>query len=448
MVLLLHLALGLVSLFGNVFLIVWIFAFILSFLLQAEKSYVNYFIFICYIGSFEVLGRVLKCNPFIPYEFTKYFFVVASLPLLFRNARFIWLILLMLVSVFISYQICEASVQDYVFNAMGPISLAFLVAAFYKVRINDPLDKLRFIVYPIIALWVYCLINTPSIDELGLDLGANEKSTGGFGSNQVSTVFGLATFILTIRLATGRRLSSWFVLDLGILLLIFAQGLLSFSRGGIMGGVVGIAVFLLYYFRKRFSPAAMVATVFFTLALGIAFELLNQATNNLLLDRYKGKTYGTEVGVKENDLNNLTTNRYAIFLGDLDLWYSSPVYGVGIGQSRFLREEDTLSPAHVELSRLLAEQGIFGALFFLIWLWLGWQGFRNNATDIGKAMALAFFMVAVFTSFHAAMRTYVTPLLTLLAIVMYSEKSRMDSAVKIKKRIKKNVWNTRSLSAA
>ena len=62
----------------------------------------------------------------------------------------------------------------------------------------------------------------------------------------------------------------------------------------------------------------------------------------------------------------MTTGRFEIFIEDLILWDKYIIFGAGAGASRYLRGKglDGISP-HTEISRLLAEHGIFG-LFILV----------------------------------------------------------------------------------
>jgi hypothetical protein len=93
-------------------------------------------------------------------------------------------------------------------------------------------------------------------------------------------------------------------------------------------------------------------------------------------------------------------------------------FGVGAGASRFLRGHLNGTVAHVELSRLLAEHGVFGLVYFLILCWIGIKLFKSNPNPMLKGILIAFYLVAIYTSFHAAMRTFVTPALIGLSLLL------------------------------
>ena len=151
----------------------------------------------------------------------------------------------------------------------------------------------------------------------------------------------------------------------------------------------------------------------------LSFIGLNNFTSGVVLDRYMGRTEGVIRGSKELNLNSVTTGRYSIFQEDLDLWYNNIFVGVGVGNSMYLHRNGAL--AHSELSRLLGEQGLFGGLFFLVWCYLCFISYRQQPTGFGKVFVLACAILAFFTTFHAAMRTFVTPVLTAFAIFEYTK---------------------------
>ena len=91
--------------------------------------------------------------------------------------------------------------------------------------------------------------------------------------------------------------------------------------------------------------------------------------------------------------------------------------------------------AHVELSRLLAEHGVLGFIYFLILCRLGIQLFKSSPNPLIKGILMALFLVAMYTSFHAAMRTFVTPALiglSLLSIKLPEPKKVSPTKVRAK----------------
>src|SRR5690606_31754763 len=93
----------------------------------------------------------------------------------------------------------------------------------------------------------------------------------------------------------------------------------------------------------------------------------NRLTDNILLLRYQGETAGTLRGTREKDLSQITSGRYDIFLSDLQIWTDNFILGVGPGESPNMREGASQFKllAHVEMSRLLSEHGLFGFIISL-----------------------------------------------------------------------------------
>jgi hypothetical protein len=139
-------------------------------------------------------------------------------------------------------------------------------------------------------------------------------------------------------------------------------------------------------------------------------------TNGLLFLRYEGKTSGTILKDESVTLDKLTTGRFELFKSELEL-FKNNYFGVGAGASKFVRLFRQDSVTHTELGRLLSEHGILGLLFFSILLYYFInQIFKSRSSHI-NCFLVSLFFIAIFTSFHAATRTYVSPLLMGLAFL-------------------------------
>ena len=219
------------------------------------------------------------------------------------------------------------------------------------------------------------------------------------------------------------RLSGSRLVDLFLVGLFAFQGLLSFSRGGMIGGALGIMVFaFVIQFSKvtgtRFRlPRVGRLVLVGSTVLVMIFLVANWVTKGTLLLRYQGETYGTLAGAREKDLDLITTGRLEVLLEDWQLFSEHPVNGVGIGASRFMRSASQGVNAHVELSRLLSEQGLFGLMYFILLLLLSINLLLINRHPVYKAIAIGFYLIAVYSTFHAATRTYISPLLIGLSLV-------------------------------
>ncbi|MES2780130.1 MAG: O-antigen ligase family protein [Bacteroidota bacterium] len=386
-VIIFHILLGTLSATSNTVIIGWFFIVILfetPNIIDRNKLNIKLNNAIVYLVSLEVLARMAKTSPFIPYEVSKY--VMCALFLygicLNYNKGYIGLLLLALILPAAFYDQSEAvSNELLIFNIMGPIDLALGVIYFKGQVINKEqlFNLIKLALYPAISVLAFAFIRTPDYDEIDFSLSANFDTTGGFGSNQVSTVLGLGLFLTFLLWICGKIISKNKLFDMVIMMGFVLQGLLTFSRGGMIGGAVAILTLL---FLMTFSGTRLSATnkinlprvglyLIPAMILGLlVFQFVDSLTGNNLSLRYKGETAGTLAGSKELDLNTFTTNRYEIFLGDVELWKDNVLLGVGAGASKALRPttEEVPTAAHVELSRLLAEHGLMGLLFFLILL--------------------------------------------------------------------------------
>ena len=87
----------------------------------------------------------------------------------------------------------------------------------------------------------------------------------------------------------------------------------------------------------------------------------------------------------------------------------------------YLRDDTRRVAPHLELSRLLSEHGLLGAFYFLILCGLGVKLFKKANYTSSDAILFAIFVLALFTTFHSAMRTYISPLLIGLSMLTVYE---------------------------
>ena len=436
----LHLLLGVLVSNSTTVLYVWFFGILAvetPKLLAAKKGLniqLNYFI--TYIVSFEMLCRMARTSPIIPYEMSKYIlFVLFAYGIMMRYSKgnIGWLMFLLLIPALFYDDSESINTENLIFNVMGGLDLALGVIYFKGQSITKEqlLNMLKLCVYPLLAVLSFVVIRTPEYDDIAFDLSANFDTSGGFGSNQVSTALGLGLFILVVFWLIGKEFTGNRILELGLILGFFFQGLLTFSRGGVTGAVIACLalVFLISFSggRKMSTKINLQQIAVYLIPiviLGIlVFQAVDSITGNNLTLRYKGETAGTRAGSKEVSLNTLTTNRYAIFLGDLELWEENILLGVGAGASKDLRPttEEVPTAAHVELSRLLAEHGLFGLFYFILILLIPFTVWRSNPDPLYRSILIAIYILGLYTSFHAAMRTYITPLLISMSLIVVKE---------------------------
>lgn len=417
-------------------MVVWYYALMASFFIEfaSLKFQQKDKLIICaliYLSGLELLARMTKTSPLVPYEISKY--IMTFLLLLgiilkpIKPSKGWWMLLFILPAMFYDFSGEAKGYMPIVFNLFGPIDVALAIIYFSQIRIdNEDLRKyMRLLFWVLMAPLLFAILKTPSYDEIEFTLSANFNTSGGFGSNQVSSAFGLGFFLLFASWIQNWNLSGKRLLD-GLLMILFLfQGIMTFSRGGVIGGFLGVILVILFIFKSssklemKNNLKIVKYVVLFSIVGYLAFAIANGITGGMIANRYKGETIGTLSGYKEQTFNNMTSNRFDIFIGDLELWIENPISGVGVGGSRYLRGRVEGVIAHVELSRLVAEHGILGGGYFLILITVGIDIIKKNRRlkIINGYFLAGLFVVALFTTFHGGTRTFVSPLLIGIACV-------------------------------
>lgn len=425
-----HMGMGVICVFTPWFLIGW-FYFILGVhflkgIQEMGKGRFFYFLaMMIYLISFELLDRMAKTSPFIPYEVGKYFMLITSLVALFFYGKKnnVAMIMAFLLVPALFYDLSEKrQFFDLINYFFAPFAAAIGIAVFYKQKVSEQqlAGIFRLIWLTSLSALVYSYIKTPDFEAIDFGLSANFDTTGGAASNQVSTVFGVGMFLTFYAVINRSRFSGFVILDILILFAFAFQGLLSFSRGGML---IGMLCMLIYYFfaytgaKSRLNARSLLLLLLVVAAGFIAFRVADQITGGKLLLRYKGETKGTLLGAKEKSLDVITSGRLSIFTEDIELWQRNPILGVGVGASPYVRFKDRRVAAHIEFSRLLAEHGIPGILFFLLLLFLYYSLWRDPSFKPNRNLFLALFIMAFLTTFHAAMRTFISPVFFILAVL-------------------------------
>lgn len=287
------------------------------------------------------------------------------------------------------------------FNLAGPVCLG--VSALYcyykKIKKEDFQRVLLMLLMPVIAQAVYLLFYTPSLDEVMISFSGNYASTGGFGPNQISTIMGLAVFLLSTRLFTIKNLKIN-IIDALLLLMVGYRGVVSFSRGGIVTAILCVFAFLmLFYFKQNAKTIKKLnLKIIGVLVIFISVWIFSSLeTGGLIGNRYTNRN---AMGQMEDDI---TTGRVELIETELTAFYHHPITGIGVGKGKEYRQEQLGIgiASHNELSRLLAEHGILGvfALCILIFVPITfWFKFKNNY------YFLAFVVFWFMTINHSAMR--------------------------------------------
>lgn len=367
-----------------------------------------------FVVACEVLFRMNAGG--LGYEFGKYatmLFLIFGMMVETKKKEiptaFVIFILCLLPSILVvKFPTFDDTRQMLSFNLSGPICLGISVIYFYKRKL--PRSQLRSvflaILYPITAMSVYLYFYSGDLSGVEFNTDSNFQASGGFGPNQVSTVFGLGILVIAASYFLNLRLFRIKYLNIVLLFVFLIRGLATFSRGGIIAPVVAIAVCIIVIsltdpnFQNRIGRIVYAFLIICGAAV-FGFNYVNDVSGGLLEMRYKGESmYDKE---KEK---NFFSGRDEIFIEDLEVFQQNVILGVGPGMAKEKREE--LSgyevSAHVEFTRMLSEHGLFGVLALLIlFLFPVKTYFSLKSTDNKILLVLCVVFVYV-TLGHAATR--------------------------------------------
>ena len=327
-----------------------------------------------YISGAEVFLRTT--DGVIVYEFCKYaVMIVIAFGMFFsgfsKNAIPYWIYLLLLIpSVVIATFVLNSSVEDrkiISFVISGPACLGFSALYAYQRKVSyDQMHNILLAVgLPIISLTTYLVLYNPSVRDVITGTDSNTATSGGFGPNQVSTALGLGIFVFVCRAILQSSSFKTVILNLAIAAIITFRGVVTFSRGGIYTSIVMISL-LLFGLYVKFNANGKIKLSYFIVGLFTISSLIwvysLSQTNGMIGNRYSNKdAFGR---LKESKF----TGREELAASELNAFYSSPIFGVGVGKSMEIRKQETGIDAasHNEISRLLAEHGSLGILILLI----------------------------------------------------------------------------------
>ncbi|MES2812693.1 MAG: O-antigen ligase family protein [Bacteroidota bacterium] len=363
-----------------------------------------------YVVGAEVFLRMAKMF-FLGYEFGKYAVILFMVLGIFyqgfsKRAFPYWIFLLFLIPGIVwgilnlSF---EADIRKAIlFNILGPVSLG--ISAVYcadKEFLLSDIDKLtRIMLYPLMGILVYILLYTPDLREAITGTDSNSATSGGFGPNQVSTVLGLGMFLIFVRLLFFSKGTLITMVNLGLLALFSFRCLITFSRGGMITGVLMIVFLLLATYpyvsiqAKMKLNFGMVVLVVFGVSV---FAYSISQTNGLIMNRYQNKNaLGQEKASQ-------FSGREKIAEMEMNYFMEHPITGIGVGKNKENRKEETgeSGASHSEVTRMLSEHGTLGIINLLILLIIPLVFYVNNKQHI---FLLSFFVFWLFTINHAAMR--------------------------------------------
>ena len=292
-------------------------------------------------------------------------------------------------------------------NLSGPIVL--LASALFFSRFSCSKQELKKILMwgigPVISVGIIVLLSIIGASEIKWGASSSAVSSGGFGPNQVSVALATGAFfcIIMVFLQKKKILKSIF---LTIALLLFAQSLLTFSRGGVIESAIATGVFFIYLVGPRggkyFKSAVVLGIICVVVMSNYIVPKLDSFTEGGLSKRYSEKEE-----IAENMEFYTTTHRIALIKADIKGFLDNPFFGQGLGSSTAIHRKyaEINAQTHTEWSRLLLEHGMFGmmAIVFLM-IWMKKRSLTAK-TALSRAIFRSFAVKAIFYMFHAGMRT-------------------------------------------
>jgi len=262
---------------------------------------------------------------------------------------------------------------------------------------------LLFAILLIFTMSILILLKMPNFASYHFLPYSNSTTSGGYGPNQVSTIFGFGIAILGYSQIMKDYIFQYKIIDLIILALFIGLGLITFSRGGIFGVTIAFSFAVSYYifqgqrniqliFKGMVLLAAVIVTWFYIVSI----------TDGIISQRYglSEASYGKKLIM---DL----TGRAEIYEMDMNIFYDHLFAGVGVGNGNKMRENygyGKAVAAHTEYSRMLAEHGILGLFSLLMFLGISIYHLLLACSKKSKFIKILFGMLAILTLSHSAMR--------------------------------------------
>lgn len=372
-----------------------------------------------HLMGYEMVYRMAGAS--FSWEFGKYAGIVLLLFGFFIGRRkftpwiFVFLLVLLIPSIFLTDHPDPERLNNMImFNITGPLSLVVAGLYFYKRGVFQDVYfhqmKWAFLPAFTIIAGLSLVASLGSIEYTSVQSSAG--AAGGFGPNQVSTVLGWFIMLALLYKINSEKITPFSWLDWVMLFYLVLRALLTFSRGGVMGSALAllgsITVLLVAYpgFRRQLYKSMPYIFLGLTFFVGV-FIYANQMTNNFLLYRYQGlSTQEAITGVRGAN-KSILTGRDRIMQADYRTFLEHPGFGVGYGMAEKYRARyyGHIAAAHTEFARLLSEHGVLGVLFMLVGMvGLPIYFFFNEKHPLTRCFFIAFYLLSMFTMFHAAMR--------------------------------------------
>lgn len=363
-----------------------------------------------YIVGVEVFLRMTGGNPI--HELSKYlvivFLVFGMFYRGFSKNSYIYIIFLLLLLPGVIIGANELSFDTNVrkaiaFNISGPVCLAISALYCYQ-RVVNKEDLKRILIFlglPIFSMAVYLFLFNPSVKDVVTGTQSNFETSGGFGPNQVSTILGLGMFVffaLFLMYSANKRL---IIINLVLAVLTAYRGIVTFSRGGVITGVIMmVSLLVLVFFYSNGKVRSKIVTISLLLVLGggLVWSYTIYTTNGMIEYRYANKD------ARGREKDDRLGGREEIGQTEIKAFMENPIFGIGVGKNAEYREEilGHKVSSHNEITRMLADHGAFGVAGLLILFITPLFLYLGNKQHL---FMLSFFVFWLLTINHAAMRT-------------------------------------------
>lgn len=308
------------------------------------------------------------------------------------------------------------------FVLSGPVCLGLAALYCYDKHISfkQMSHILLFMLLPIIAHTVYVYFYAPDLRDVLTNTASNRAAAGGFGSNQVASILGLGMFILGVRIFINSPTLALKLLNIILFVFISYRAVVTLSRGGVITAILCIAIFLIMYFfqaKPKVRNQVMGAFVLFLGGVAMAWVISSNQSSGMVDKRYANQN---AAGVEKEDI---TTGRKQLFMEELEGFITNPFFGIGSSRAKDQRiEEDGQGvTSHNELSRTLAEHGIFGIMMLLILLFKPLDIRAKNKQNYYFYALLAFWFATIN---HSSMRIAAPAFIYGLALLNVTHEKR------------------------
>lgn len=288
------------------------------------------------------------------------------------------------------------------FVLSGPVCLGLSALFCYDKRVTfkQMSQILLYMLLPIIAHTAYVYFYAPDLRDIITGTGSNRAAAGGFGANQVATALGLGMFILSVRIFVNSPTLGLKLLNTGLLIVMSYRAVITLSRGGVVAGVLCIAIFLVIYYaqaKPKVRNQVLGVFVLFVGALVLAWFISSNQSSGMLEKRYANQN---AAGIEKEDV---TTGRTELFMNEIEGFVANPFLGIGSSRAKDQRIEldGQGITSHNEISRILAEHGIFGVMILVILLFKPFNMHANNRQNYYFYALLAFWFATIN---HSSMR--------------------------------------------